>query len=48
MLKKCSLELGGKNAIVVLDDADVEACRRRRAVRAHSAPLVSAAPHRRD
>jgi acyl-CoA reductase-like NAD-dependent aldehyde dehydrogenase len=24
MLKKCSLELGGKNAIVVLDDADVE------------------------
>ena len=24
MLKKCSLELGGKNAIVVLDDADVD------------------------
>jgi alpha-ketoglutaric semialdehyde dehydrogenase len=24
LLKKCSLELGGKNAIVVLDDADVE------------------------
>jgi acyl-CoA reductase-like NAD-dependent aldehyde dehydrogenase len=24
MLKKCSVELGGKNAIVVLDDADVE------------------------
>jgi acyl-CoA reductase-like NAD-dependent aldehyde dehydrogenase len=24
MLKKCSLELGGKNAIVVLDDADIE------------------------
>jgi aldehyde dehydrogenase (NAD+) len=24
MLKRCSLELGGKNAIVVMDDADVE------------------------
>jgi alpha-ketoglutaric semialdehyde dehydrogenase len=24
MLKKCSLELGGKNAIVVLEDADIE------------------------
>jgi alpha-ketoglutaric semialdehyde dehydrogenase len=24
LLKKCSLELGGKNAIVVLDDADIE------------------------
>src|SRR5207253_2834832 len=27
MLKRCSLELGGKNAIVVMDDADVELAR---------------------